>query len=111
MNGQRTNAAELSLLPVRGTAVALLAMLLYAVLLSVAPQLHERLHKDAAKLGHECAVTLIAAGKYDHSAPPTVFVAPQPGTYFAKIAALTPVSVPALYLSASLFEHAPPVVS
>jgi hypothetical protein len=86
-------------------------MLLYAVLLSVAPQLHERLHKDAAKLGHECAVTLIAAGKYDHSAPPTVFVAPQPGTYFAKIAALTPVSVPALYLSASLFEHAPPVVS
>jgi hypothetical protein len=91
------------------SAVAILVAFLFANMLCAAPRMHEKIHGSAAN--HECVVTLIATGKYEHSdAPPLVFV-PQPATQFSKIPALNSVWVAAPFLGASIFEHAPPVLS
>lgn len=37
-------------------------------LLAASPSLHERLHPDAGKAGHECAVTVFAHGHVDSPA-------------------------------------------
>jgi hypothetical protein len=88
----------------------LLASFFLALVLAVAPQLHEQIHPSAAP-GHECAVTLIASGKYQQSDAPVLVSAPQPAAQFAKIPALHPVWVAAPFLGASIFEHAPPALS
>ena len=86
----------------------LFASFFLALVFAVAPQLHERIHPDAATAQHECAVTLIASGKYQQSDAPVLVSAPQPAAQFAKIPALHPVWVAAPFLDASVFEHAPP---
>ena len=92
-------------------ACGLLAAFFLALALAVAPQLHERIHKEAAGSQHECAVTLIASGKYQQSDAPALVSAPQPAIQFSKLPALNPIWVPAPFLGASIFEHAPPVIS
>lgn len=92
-------------------AIGLLAAFLFALALAASPQLHARLHPDAASASHECAVTLIAAGKYEQADAPPVLVAPQPATIFEKIPAFAPVWVATPFLGASIFEHAPPALS
>jgi hypothetical protein len=88
------------------TALAL-AGFLSALTLSVSPQLHERIHPDASRGGHSCAVTIIASGNVDHS-PATVLVStPAPVAEF-KIPQLSSHWVEPLFLLASVFEHAPP---
>jgi hypothetical protein len=82
--------------------------LCFAIALSVSPQLHERFHPDAKQRQHECAVTLIAAGNYHHSALAPLIAAPALAVQFSHIATLNPVWVPSPFLSASVFEHAPP---
>ena len=89
----------------------LLAAFFVALALASAPQLHERIHKDAAASQHECAVTLIASGKYQQSDAPALVSAAQPAVQFSKLPALNPIWVPAPFLGASIFEHAPPVIS
>ncbi len=89
----------------------LLASFFFALALSVAPQLHQRIHKDAASSQHECAVTLIASGKCQQSDVPVLVSAPQPAVQFSKIPALHPTWVAAPFLGASIFEHAPPALS
>ena len=89
----------------------LLASLFLALVFAVAPQLHERIHKDAATGQHECAVTLVASGKYQQSDAPVLVSAPQPAVQFSKIPALQSVWVPAPFLGACIFEHAPPALS
>ena len=84
---------------------------LLALTFAVAPQLHERIHVDAAAKQHECAVTLISSGKYQSSDAPPLILAPQPSAQFSKIPALNPIWVAAPFLGASIFEHAPPAVS
>ena len=92
-------------------ASGLLSALLLAVGLAVSPQLHARFHSDADSPNHECAVTLIASGSYEHSAAPVVVLAPQPADHVATIATFTSVWVAAPFLGASIFEHAPPALS
>ena len=92
-------------------ACGLLAAFFLALALAVAPQLHERIHKEAAGSQHECAVTLIASGKYQQSDAPALVSALQPAIQFSKLPALNPIWVPAPFLGASIFEHAPPVIS
>jgi hypothetical protein len=87
------------------------ASLLLALVFAVAPQLHERIHPDTAATQHECAVTLIASGKYQQSEAPVLVSAPQPAVQFSKIPALKSVWVPAPFLGACIFEHAPPALS
>lgn len=89
----------------------LLAAFLFMLALAASPQLHARFHADAGSPNHECAVTLIASGKYEQADASPVFVAPQPAVAFEKIPALAPVWVAAPFLGARIFEHAPPALS
>lgn len=93
----------------RLSTLAILAALFFANVLCALPQLHGKIHSPSAN--HECAVTLIAAGNYEvNDAPPAVPV-PQPFIEFSAAITLPLVSVPTLFLGASIFEHAPPAFS
>jgi len=80
----------------------------WTLALSASPQLHQRVHRDANRAEHNCAVTMIASGSYDHAAHPPLVSAPVPAIQFSKIPALTPCWVQSLFLGACIFEHAPP---
>jgi hypothetical protein len=82
---------------------------LWTLALSASPQLHQRIHKDANRVEHNCAVTMIASGSYDHAAHPPLAGVPVPSVHFSKIPALTPQWVESPFLGACIFEHAPPV--
>ncbi|TMP97863.1 MAG: hypothetical protein E6L07_01675 [Verrucomicrobia bacterium] len=88
-------------------AICVSAAFLWALALSASPQLHQRVHKDANRVEHSCAVTMIASGSYDHAHVPLVS-APVPAIHFSKIPALTPQWVESPFLGACIFEHAPP---
>ena len=83
----------------------------FALSLAVAPQLHERIHPNATKSDHECAVTLIASGKYEQSDAAPALIVPQAALPFCKIPALCPIWVESPFLGASIFEHAPPALA
>jgi hypothetical protein len=92
------------------TALILAAAIVLVLGLSVAPNLHERLHPTAATL-HECAVTLIASGSCHHGAAAPRMSAPATAVQFSKIPALNPIWVESPFLGACIFEHAPPARS
>jgi hypothetical protein len=92
-------------------ACLLISSLLIVVALAASPQLHQLFHHDADGSEHECAVTVMVSGGSDDSPVAQVFdgnailpVAPdfQPETRSRDV-------VP-LFLSAHVFEHAPPLV-
>ena len=91
-------------------AGGLLPAFLFALALAASPQLHARFHADAGSPDHECAVTLIATGKYEQADAPPLVVAPEPAVVFEKIPALAP-WVAAPFFGARIFEHAPPALS
>jgi hypothetical protein len=76
-----------------------------ALTIASSPQLHERLHKVDSH--HECAATMIASGKCEHSAPPAV--APKPNNF-----PVSPAFLPQRFqfvvasVPSSIQEHAPP---
>jgi len=84
------------------------AAFLWTLALSASPQLHQRVHKDANRVEHNCAVTMITSGNYNHSAHVPVVTAPAPPIQFSKIPALSPCWVQSPFLGACIFEHAPP---
>jgi len=92
------------------TALVLATAMVLMLGLSVAPNLHERLHPTSASL-HECAVTLIAAGSCHYTAAAPLIIAPATALQLAKIPALRPQWVQSLFLSAHIFAHAPPAHS
>lgn len=106
MKSALTHATKL-----RVTASALIGALVFALTLAAAPHLHASLHKESGARNHECAVTLVASGSYEHSAAPVVLVAPEPAAYVATVSTDTSVWVAAPFLGASIFEHAPPALS
>jgi hypothetical protein len=87
------------------------AAFFWTLLVSASPQLHARIHADANRVEHNCAVTMIASGSYDHAAHPPLVRVPQPSVQFSKIAALSSTWVQALFFSAHIFAHAPPAGS
>jgi hypothetical protein len=89
-------------------AAVLFAAFSWTLLVSVSPQLHQRVHPDASRVEHNCAATLIASGNYDHAAHPPLISAAIPAVQFSKIPALTPCWVQSPFLGAHIFEHAPP---
>jgi hypothetical protein len=89
-------------------ATVISAAFFWALLLSVFPQLHARIHPDANRCDHTCSVTLIATGNYHHAAHPPLITAPQPTVQFSKIAALSSTWVQPLFLRAHIFAHGPP---
>ena len=92
-------------------AISIGAAFLWALALSASPQLHQRVHKDANRVEHTCAVTFVASGSYDHSASAPVVSGPIPAAQFSEIPALNPIWVPSAFLGARIFEHAPPVLA
>jgi hypothetical protein len=46
-------------------AALLVGMILFLDAMAACPALHELIHKDADKPGHECAVTMFAHGKVE----------------------------------------------
>ena len=68
-------------------AASLVGMILLLNAMAACPALHELIHKDADKAGHECAVTMFAHGKVESAT----------------------VEVPAIVPSASI-ESAPQIV-
>ena len=89
-------------------AAALFTAFSWTLLVSVSPQLHARIHADAHRADHVCAITLIASGSYEHGAQPPLVIVPLPAVQFSKIPALTPCWVRSPFLGAHIFEHAPP---
>jgi hypothetical protein len=89
-------------------AAVLFAVFSWTLLVSVSPQLHARIHADAHRSDHICAITLIGSGNYEHGAQPPLVTVPLPAVQFSKIPALTPCWVQSLFLGAHIFEHAPP---
>src|SRR5436190_10331784 len=92
------------------TLLLLAAGIVLMLGLSVAPNLHERLHPTPAPL-HECAVTLIASGSCHHTAAAPLMIAPATPVQFSKILALNSIWIAAPFLGACIFEHAPPAHS
>jgi len=89
-------------------AVCVSAAFLCALALSASPQLHQRVHSDANRVEHTCAVTMITSGSYEHAAQSPLADAPATAVQFSKIPALTPCWVQSPFLGACIFEHAPP---
>jgi hypothetical protein len=92
-------------------ATCVFAAFVWALALSVSPQLHQRVHADASRAEHICAVTAIASGAYEHASPPPLVSAPLPAVQFSEIAALTSQWVESLFLKAHIFANAPPARS
>jgi hypothetical protein len=88
-------------------AVVASAAFLWALTLSASPQLHERVHKDANRVEHTCAVTFVASGSVDCSPIVLLIGAPVPLNDF-KVPELSPRWVWPIFLVAAVFEHAPP---
>jgi hypothetical protein len=91
-------------------AVFVSAAFLWMLVLSASPQLHARIHADANRTDHVCAITLIASGSYEHAAQPPLVSADALVSQFSEIPALTPCWVQSPFLGACIFEHAPPAV-
>jgi hypothetical protein len=91
-------------------AVFVSAAFLWMLVLSASPQLHARIHADANRTDHVCAITLIASGSYEHAAQPPLVSANALVSQFSEIPALTPCWVQSPFLGACIFEHAPPAV-
>jgi len=97
-----------SIAPRAIVAAGTLSAFLWMLTLTVSPSLHERIHSDANRAEHSCAVTLIGSGSCNHSAPLPLVSAPVPAIQFSTIPALHPLWVPSPFLGARIFEHAPP---
>jgi hypothetical protein len=84
---------------------------LWALALSASPQLHQRIHRDANRSDHICAITMVASGNYDHSPIAPLVSVPDLVDQFSSVAALTPQWVESPFLLARIFEHAPPALA
>ena len=91
-------------------AAGCVAAFLLALVLSAIPQLHEEIHGATSAPNHECAVTLLTSGNYQHTPAATISLAPPaPPAAFAH--ALASFQIVSARLEFSLLEHAPPAVS
>jgi hypothetical protein len=83
---------------------------LWMLALSASPRLHARVHSDADRIEHTCAVTFVTSGNYTHCAPSPVISAPVFPSEFLEIGVLNAVWVQPLFLNAHIFAHAPPAL-
>jgi hypothetical protein len=87
-----------------------LAAILFACLLSAIPQLHEEIHALSGTANHECAVTLLTSGNYQHTPNTAISLAPPtPPAEYAHVSSSN--VVVSAHLEFSLLEHAPPAIS
>jgi hypothetical protein len=91
-------------------AAGSIAALLFAVVLSAIPQLHEQIHSGFGGPNHECAVTLLTSGNCQHSPQTTISLAP-PAPRKLIVPLETGFSLVSAHLEFALLEHAPPANS
>ena len=91
-------------------AAGCIGAVLFAVVLSAIPQLHEAIHATTGSPNHECAVTLLTSGNYQHAPSAPISLAPPapPATFAHFFKSFQLVSA---HLEFSLLEHAPPAIS
>jgi hypothetical protein len=89
-------------------AAVVFAAFSWTLVASASPQLHARIHADANRTDHVCAITLIASGNYEHATQLPLVSAPQFQIWFPAIVALASTWVKPLFLGAHIFAHAPP---
>jgi hypothetical protein len=90
-------------------AAGFIGAFLFTLVLSAAPQLHERIHQPTSAT-HECAVTLLTSGNCTHTLANTITIAPplpQPASGFSS----SGFQLVSPRLEFSLLEHAPPAIS
>ena len=87
------------------------AAFLSALALGAVPRWHELIHPDANSPRHECAITLLSSGSYEKTTPAPLVAAPVPVFHLCFVPALHPVWVASPFVSARIFEHAPPAVA
>ena len=104
-SGRSQNRARVVVSAVVFTAFA------WTLLVSDSPLLHGRIHHDAYRVDHVCAITLIASGNYEHASQPPLISALQFELCCAAAASLTPTWLKPLFLNAHIFAHAPPAHS
>jgi hypothetical protein len=95
----------------RCVAVFAAAAFLWTIALSVAPELHQRIHADQRGADHSCAVTFVGSGSYLHSATPPLTARSGFTMEFGAPPELVSCWVPSPFLSGAVFEHAPPFLS
>ena len=91
-------------------AAGSLAAFLFALVLSATPQLHEQFHGANGAGSHECAVTPLASGNYQHTPTVTISLAP-PAPPKGLVPTLATFQLVSAHLEFSLLEHAPPANS
>src|SRR5213079_58820 len=70
-----------------------------------------RVHSDANRVEHTCAVTLTTSGNYTHCPPALVIGVPVAFSEFSEIPVLNLVWVQPLLFGVHIFAHAPPAYS
>ena len=91
-------------------AAGCIGALLFAVVLSVIPQLHEQIHDATGGPNHECVVTLLTSGNCQLTPTTPISLAPPaPPEAFAHVA--FSFQLVSAHLDFSLLEHAPPAIS
>jgi hypothetical protein len=91
-------------------AAGFIGALLFALLLSAAPQLHERIHKASTDASHQCAVTLLASGHCQQTPCDAISIVP-PAPRLGDAFSHSSFQIVSPRLDFSLLEHAPPVLS
>ena len=107
--GTRGNSSACSARKI--VSLFLAAMLQWATVLVVSPNLHELIHHDADDEHHDCAATLFLAGQVEQpSVDPLIITRPSPvqvtldQSYDAQ-------SYGSFFLNCRILEHAPPLRS
>jgi predicted metal-binding membrane protein len=108
MSQRRTDGKRVALRSL--TATGCIAAVLLALVLSALPQLHEQIHEATGAPNHECAVTLLTSGNYQHTPNATISLGPPPSP-MAFVHTLANFRLITAHLEFSLLEHAPPVIS
>jgi hypothetical protein len=90
-------------------AAGFIGAFLFTLVLSAAPELHERIHQLTGA-SHECAVTLLTSGNCTHTPSAAITIAPPSPQIVSRFSQSGPQFVSGRF-EFSLLEHAPPVIS
>jgi hypothetical protein len=95
----------------RCVACAATAAFVWTIAVSASPVLHQRIHPDKSRADHSCAVIFVRSGTCHHVAAAGVSSVVNLGNEFTTLAEISAQPVPSAFLSAAIFEHAPPFES
>lgn len=95
----------------RCTGAVLVIAILWAVTLTVSPQLHELVHPDADHEDHDCAVTLFLGGGLEHSPLVPSLVAGPLFLLLRQTPSPPPDIFAVLFAGQRISERGPPVIA